>query len=279
MHNESIWLNVPESRVRVEESLECGVGRICEMHYHDEIELLLIRKGAVSCVVDGREYPAKAGEVLIVNSRVPHYTLSRENGSRYLLLQFRMGEYREDAFLSDLYAYQITGQVPARSLTDLTIADAMEKIFLESGNREQAYNYVIKSCVYLILARLIRHEILPNPEQSINRTGIKRLRPVLDYIDKNYAAALSLEEAGAILGLNPSYFCRLFRSVTGSTFTEYLNYVRVRHSEVLLRTTNENITAVSTDVGFSSVTYYNRVFKKLMNCTPSVYRLLRYRNI
>lgn len=279
MYNETIWLNVPESRVRVEESLENDEGRICEMHYHDETELLLIRSGAVSCIVDGKEYPANEGEILVVNSRVPHYTVSKAKGSRYLLFQFRMGEYREDAFLSDLYAYQITGQVPARSLTDPAIADAMEKILHESDRREQAYNYVIKSCVYLILANLIRQEVLPNPEESIDRTGIKRLRPVLDYIEGNFASPIALEDAGALLGLNPSYFCRLFRSVTGSTFTEYLNYVRVRHSEVLLRTTNENITSVSMDVGFSSVTYYNRVFKKLMNCTPSVYRQLRYRNI
>lgn len=278
MYSESIWLNVPRSRVRVEE-LHCDrAGQICDLHYHDEIELLLIRSGGVSCVVDGREYAAGEGEILFVNTRVPHYTVALTDNVRYLLLQFRPGAYQEDNLLSDLQILHQSGQMTAASLSSPGIAETILRIFDESGRREKAYDFMIRSDVYRIIALLTRLDVLPPPEQSIDSASIKRIRPALEYIDANYMAPITLQEISDQLGLNPAYFCRIFRSATGSTFTEYLSYVRVRKSELLLRTTRKSITEVSMDVGFSSVTYYNRVFKKIVNCTPTVYRKLRYRN-
>lgn len=278
MYSESIWLNIPRSRARVEEFTCERAGKICDLHYHDEIELLLIRAGSVSCVVDGREYTALEGEILFVNTRVPHYTVARTDSAAYILLQFRRGAYQEDDLLSDLQILHMSGQMPAAALKSPSVADAILRIFDESGRREKAYDFMIRSDVYRIIALLTRLDVLPPPDQSIDSASVKRIRPALEYIDENYSSAITLQEISDHLGLNPAYFCRIFRSATGSTFTEYLSYVRVRKSEVLLRTTGKSITDISNDVGFSSVTYYNRVFKKIMNCTPTVYRKLRYRN-
>lgn len=278
MYSESIWLNVPRSRVRVEELSSERAGQICGLHYHDEIELLLICAGAVSCTVDGREYRADVGEILFVNTRVPHYTSALTDHVTYLLLQFRPESYPEDGFLSDLRVLHLTGQKPADAVASPDIAEAIKRIFDESNRREKAYDYMIRSEVYRILCCLTRLDVLPPPGEGFDSAGFKKVRPALEYIDKNYATPITLGEISRQLGLNPAYFCRIFRSATGSTFTEYLSYVRVRKSEALLRESAKSITDVSMDVGFSSVTYYNRVFKKIMNCTPTVYRKLRYRN-
>ncbi len=278
MNREPIWLNVPRSRVRVEELSSEETGLICGMHYHDEIELLLIRKGTVACTVDGREYKADTGEILFVNTRVPHLTAALSDRVTYLLVQFQPGAYSEDDLLSDLQILHRSGQKPATKLHSPDIAAAMERIYTESAGREKGYDFMIRSEVYRIIADLTRMDVLPPPGEGLDSAVIQRIRPALEYIDQNYAAPITLGEVSNLLGLNPAYFCRIFRSATGSTFTEYLSYVRVRKSEILLRESAQSITEVSMDVGFSSVTYYNRVFKKIMNCTPTVYRKLRYRN-
>ena len=107
--------------------------------------------------------------------------------------------------------------------------------------------------------------------------SVQKLLPALEYIDRYYAKQeLSLESVSDVLGLNSTYFCRLFKRITGRGFTEYLNFVRITKSEELLQNTSLSILDISLEVGFSSVSYYNRVFKKMKNCTPSVYRSAQY---
>lgn len=155
----------------------------------------------------------------------------------------------------------------------------MEAIRIESSEREQGFNLMIRSSVYQIIARLVRDGALRNPDGEVDSAAVGKLRSVFDFVEKNFASPITLEDAAATLGLNPSYFCRIFRTVTGLTFTEYLSSVRIARSKQLLQTTSESITDISMDVGFASVNYFNRIFKKTVNCTPTVYRRLRYRNI
>ena len=98
----------------------------------------------------------------------------------------------------------------------------------------------------------------------------------MTYINKNYADDLALEDMSAMLGFDRSYFCRIFKSATGATFTEYLNFVRICKAEKRLSEGNDSILDISAEVGFSSVSYFNKVFKKYRNCSPSLYRSAKY---
>ena len=81
-----------------------------------------------------------------------------------------------------------------------------------------------------------------------------------------------------MMGFDRSYFCRIFKSAIGATFTEYLNFVRICKAEKKLATTSESILEISAEVGFSSVSYFNKIFKKYKNCSPSAYRSTAYCN-
>ena len=105
---------------------------------------------------------------------------------------------------------------------------------------------------------------------------IQKILPALEYVNVNYSDDISLEEASSLLGFEVSYFCRLFKQATGATFTEYLNFVRICKAEKLLATTTDTVLDVSASVGFSSVSYFNRIFKKYKNSSPSVYRSAKY---
>ena len=69
---------------------------------------------------------------------------------------------------------------------------------------------------------------------------------------------------------------KLLACATGSTFIEYLNYVRISHAERLLYRTDRSVLDVAMDVGFSSVSYFNRIFKRFRNCTPNDFRKASY---
>ena len=100
--------------------------------------------------------------------------------------------------------------------------------------------------------------------------------PALKFIDTHYNEQISLESLSATTNMNPSYFCRVFKKATNSTFTEYLNFVRVIKSERLLTSNSGSVSDIALDVGFSSVSYFNRIFKRFKSLSPSEYRKIRY---
>ena len=70
-------------------------------------------------------------------------------------------------------------------------------------------------------------------------------------------------------GLSKYYFCRVFRAVTGMTSVEYLNIYRCTRAEKLLKTGRFSIAEAAEEAGFSSLPYFYRIYKKVMNTLPS----------
>ena len=64
------------------------------------------------------------------------------------------------------------------------------------------------------------------------------------------------------------YFCKMFKKVTGINFTDYLSRVRIEKSKNLLLNPNLRVSEIAFEVGFQSLTHFNRVFKKILASRP-----------
>ena len=71
---------------------------------------------------------------------------------------------------------------------------------------------------------------------------------------------------------NKSYLCRIFKKNMKMTMTEYLNNKRLEFAAYLLKTTDQSIAYIINDVGFSSVPYFNKIFKEKYGCSPQKFR-------
>lgn len=282
MQNERVRRNLADIHAFLSKTeIGNGIGKICEIHYHDEIELILITGGSLKCCVDGGQITAECGEVIFVDSRIPHWTESASEDCVYILLQFIPDEFEPGGrgvrnASHPLYRFARTGAQSAQVIRDSAVVGALQNIWAEYVARKEGAGKFILSDLYYLIGWLERGGYL-SADALPDDQSLQKLFPALDYIDRNYQnPELSLEEVSAVMGLNAAYFCRLFKRVSGRSFTEYLNFVRISKSEELLQNTAHTILEISMEVGFSSVSYYNRVFKQLKNCTPSVYRSAQY---
>lgn len=98
------------------------------------------------------------------------------------------------------------------------------------------------------------------------------INKAIAYIHAHAHEAISLSEVADHLDINKSYLCTLFKKYTNDCFSTYLNKVRIEKSKTLLRETNASILDIALQVGFSSASYYNTLFKKLTGTTPLAYR-------
>ena len=92
------------------------------------------------------------------------------------------------------------------------------------------------------------------------------------FIAENYSESMSLEQVAKAVNTSSFYFCKMFKRITGLNFTEYVSRVRIERAKNLLLNPNLRISEIAFEVGFQSLTHFNRVFRKLVGFSPSDYR-------
>ncbi|RPF48735.1 helix-turn-helix protein [Hydrogenoanaerobacterium saccharovorans] len=98
------------------------------------------------------------------------------------------------------------------------------------------------------------------------------IRKAAEYIRKNYAGKITLEEVASYVYLSPSYFSKVFKEEMDCNFNTYLNKIRIEKSKKLLLTDKIKLVDISGIVGFEDQSYFSKVFKKMTGITPGKYR-------
>jgi AraC-like DNA-binding protein/ligand-binding sensor protein len=93
-----------------------------------------------------------------------------------------------------------------------------------------------------------------------------------EYIDKHKTESLSLAAVAKAAGASVFHFCKVFRKSTGLKFTDYVARVRLEDARTQLLNPNKRISEVAYDVGFQSLTQFNRMFKRVFGQSPSEFR-------
>jgi AraC-like DNA-binding protein len=105
-----------------------------------------------------------------------------------------------------------------------------------------------------------------------NKTEPLMVLKAREYITKNRTVALSLTEVAAASGASVFHFCKVFKKTTGLTFTDYVARVRLEDAKTQLLNPGRRISEVAYDVGFQSLTQFNRVFKRVFGQSPTEFR-------
>ena len=107
--------------------------------------------------------------------------------------------------------------------------------------------------------------ILPQP------TGML-VKQALAYIQQNYPRSFSLVELSETIGVSKSYLSRIFKIDIGISIWDYLNRFRIQKAKELLLLTDESISAIAAQVGYQDISYFSRVFREIVGCSPRSYR-------
>lgn len=285
MRNEIVKSNIPNTPVRIASMCKARHKGLCvTAHFHDEIEILYISCGRFKIENEDVSIIAHSGDLVFINSRVVHSTMTEEDNTKTGFVQFDASIYSGD-YLKSISKYlkrfvnsndnQIVHFKNGEKETE-ELKGYIKEIFDENETKRNSYEIYINANIYKILGFLYRYSIIADEKKFFDIDIIEKVLPVLNYIDTNYQDEITLEKLSKVVNLNQYYLCRLFKKATNSTFTEYLNFVRVCKAEKLLFTTSKTVSEISMDVGFSSVSYFNRVFKKIKSCTPSDYKKIKY---
>ena len=92
------------------------------------------------------------------------------------------------------------------------------------------------------------------------------------YIQEHQTEEIKLGQVAKAVNMSSYYFCKMFKKVTGINFTDYVARIRIEKSKNLLLNPNLRVSEIAFEVGFQSLTHFNRVFKKILGQSPTEYR-------
>ncbi len=247
------------------------------MHSHVAVEIVRVKSGILNCCVNDDIIMVHPKEIIFINSNMGHKLYSENAEVFYYQIDISLlKENINDDKLSKLYSFISRTQAkPYLLLNDNNeITDLLNKISIRYYDDTQESRWYTKGYLYELVAFMYsRSFILP---LTISAVQFKKIEQIVHYIDTNFKSPITLEELSSLTKYNKHTICHTFKAVTGSTIFEYINFSRVHYAVEKLKETENSILEIAIDCGFSSTTYFNRVFKNFFGCSPSVYRKLLF---
>ncbi|MBU3113266.1 AraC family transcriptional regulator [Clostridium lacusfryxellense] len=283
---EYIKISDPEFPIRASVTINSMEDLSSSPHLHKEMELVYVTKGEMEFVINNDTIKVNSGNVLLINGMIAHSSIVNDNKNivEMYLLQFDPCLILGNTLLSD-YKYLVpflNENTFDYQLLDIkylhqhiNVTNLIIEIQSEIVKKEIAYEMYIKSCLYRIITILYRNNIINFSSLDIlnkNKDMLSKLNKALKLVENYYYEPITVEMACKELSLNYHYFCRLFKAATGKTFIQYLNFVRIKNAEKLLLTSKKSIIQIMSETGFSSLNYFNKIFKSYSGSSPSAYR-------
>lgn len=98
------------------------------------------------------------------------------------------------------------------------------------------------------------------------------IRKAKEFIHEHQAEDITLGQVAKSVNTSTFYFCKIFKKYTGLNFTDYVSRVRIEKAKNLLLNPNLRVSEIAYEVGFQSLTHFNRVFKRIVGQSPTLYR-------
>lgn len=248
-------------------------------HWHREWELIRVQKGTFLLSVDGEEYLAKAGDILLLREGMLHGGIPQK--CVYQCFNFDLHGLFANVlsvkeYLRPFYRQQYLPEIfyPDHCPEIYPIVDEIMQVF-ESGSPESIRTLTALSNIARLFAAILKTNCYTrNPADALEATQkTSQLKPVLEYIENHFSTQLSLAELAAVVDMNPRYFCRFFSSITQQTPMNYVNYYRIEQASNMLVSSELSVTEIGMECGFCDTSHFVKIFKKYKGITPKQFRV------
>ncbi|HTJ78834.1 MAG TPA: helix-turn-helix domain-containing protein [Rariglobus sp.] len=252
-------------------------------HYHDFTELVIVCSGQGLHVLEGESFPVAAGDVFVVQGKQAHYF--RECKELILLnvmydparLDMPVGLLRRLPGYSALFllepnfrrAHQFSSRLHLNR-NYLGMAEALaDRMDSESCKQPRGHEAFLLAGLVELTVFLSR---LYGDSEATEARALLRMGQLISTLEQRFKEPWTLEQMAKETRLSRTGLLRIFRQATGQPPVDYLISLRVEAAMKLLRQTNQSITEIAFETGFSDSNYFARQFRRICGCTPTEFR-------
>ncbi len=249
------------------------------VHWHAVIEILYIEKNHFNINVNNREFKLDEGDILFIASGDTHGFSNRNNNGKRIFIQFDSSSL--STFGNNNIIKALISSTFKISIKDVPFQESIKEHILSIvenySKKDFGFELFISARIhdiFAIISKFLADKInLENNTGNIKKMqGMDKLAEAFKFIEANYMNDISLSDVAKAVGFSESYFSRMFKDITEKNFILYLNEYRIKQAELFLMASNMSIADIAYAVGFNSIVTFNRSFKSIKGCSPSVYK-------
>ena len=228
------------------------------LHWHNDCELVYVQKGTLEIFVRGTCHTVNAGGLLYIGNMEEHSIRTRTEADVYMII------FSAELLRGTLSRLQLKSPLLKGDYAFLELYAMLKEELIEGCRFSKE---ISESLLNLRILSIFREEeVVPFAFRQKDKLLFMGL---LEDIDQNYAY-YSAETGASFLCVSKVYFSKYFHKMSGMTFVEYLNGVRVGKAIELLRSKKDRtVTEISSLCGFNSIRNFNYAFKKATGYAPS----------
>ena len=236
------------------------------MHWHNAVEILMPTENIFPVVCGDKEYILKETDILIIPPGKLH-NLKAQRGRRIIMLcdnaMFKdnpaLAEvcriFSQPVWINENYSRGFVSELNEAVMEMVRIFDS-SPLFCETLLYEKLIEILMKIAKY---------------DKSTENKSNEKAEQIKRYIDTFYMNDITLDSLSEAAGYSKFHMSRFFKK-NNTSFTDMLNARRIKEAEIMLRNDNTSVTQIAMNVGFSSITTFNRAFRKFKDCTPTQFR-------
>lgn len=248
-------------------------------HKHDFVEIAYTMKGKYTHIIDGHEYIARHGEMVIINYNQTHELKGTGVYINILLkpqyISQSLVDYENAFALLNLSEFEGFKETLDESKTLLSFSKTeraeleviIEGIIKELNGKKTSQDLMVRSWFNLMLVMIFRKMSLDIDNETFDVS-----EKLLNYIKIHSHENITLSSVARMCSYNSSYFSRIFKEYTGKSFTEYFKCVRIEKAAELILSTSLTIEEIVYRTGYSDKSKFFSDFKKIKGMTPLQYR-------
>lgn len=249
----------------------------CAAHVHKAVELLYVKSGSYTVLLDGVEYEIGEGDLVLFCSNAIHHVFTKNlPENEYYVIKispaFFLQVSSEDEGAEYVMRFAINRKGSKsiwtrEELEGTPLLAALKSLIAEHEGKRYASGVAIKLKIMELLVEILRSDF-PSVEKAPRNQAAALIYNTMVYVRNHYTEDMNERELAHSLGMSYSYFSRSFRRVTGMTFKQYLNRTRVNQAEKMLCRGNVSVSDVATRCGYNSISYFISVYKNITGKTP-----------
>ena len=247
-----------------------------DLHWHKDIEIVFVYQGELNLSLRGEQLALRQGDIKIINSSLIHSVNSNRTNTENIVFLLQIGEQFMRGLHLNIEAVRYD-QPTEDSQALEKIRRYLLRIIREIKERKPSYELAVHSYCCSIIAVLSRYLTIPEDEKTVEQrlsdeTNLLRLKRIFAYVQDHYHENPSLSDIANMEHISQFYLSRIFTKSVGINYTQYLNKIRVDMVRRDLSETNESVTDILLRHGFTNFKTFNRIFKKIVGCSPTEYR-------
>ena len=254
---------------------------LCRWHAHEEYELHLIVETRGKAFVGNFIGNFEPGSLFLTGPNLPHNWVTDSVSTEKIEIRDMLVQFSQKSFEKLAEGFPEFGGI--RKMLDLAASGILFKGFNSTfarGHMEAIRDNIGPERILAFIRFLVRlnehaEKVTLSETKLVNADGnskYARIGNIIDHILENFDVDLNTVDAADMAGMSLTTFGRNFSSVTGHSFVEFVNRVRIGQACGMLYASDDQVTSICFDVGFKNVANFNRHFLKIKGMTPSVYR-------